>query len=137
MKGEWLNETLYDIGGKVRVELAPQLHYLECNDENLDDSVTPSSYKVGKRDAKGRVIMPERVDKPDLRLGGVKQGEKMAIIDRRAKFKPHVWRVYRLTEVEVLDNKGQTVKVEKFLPVGEDVDKETAISQAESLAEVN
>jgi len=132
MTPNWLNDNLCSFDEKVRVEKGPQIVELECSDENLQDSVTAPHYKVGARDAYGRVIMPERVeDKVDMKLGAVTEGGTMSVVDWRGKHAPHLWKVYQLTETEELGKDGKPVS--RFLKVSEFQDKDEAIAAAAAL----
>ena len=105
MKETWINGHLCSFEEKVRIEKGPQLVTLECNKENLSDAVTMPHYRIGGRDALGRVICPERASPrrdfiadpgpPDLTLGKVSIGEDMICVDWRCKFKPWVWKIYQ------------------------------------------
>lgn len=130
VKESWISDRLCSFGEKVRIEKSPQLVELLCTDANLSDRITSPHYRIGGRDALGRVICPERVKlyrdfaddpgPPDLTLGKVSMGEKMVCLDWRAKFKPYVWRVYKWDG-------------ERFVPAGENVDLNKARSIAHSL----
>ena len=122
MKGEWLNETLYSIGEKVRVEKGPQLIELICSEENLKDSVTFAHYKIGKIDALGRSIMPEKIKNLEARAaaevrpaGVIKEGEKMTCVDWRALHVPYIWKIYELQDgrfvmVDGVEDKNEALK---------------------------
>lgn len=124
IKENWLVENrLCSLDEKVRIEIGPQIIDLECTDENLKDGVTAAHYHVGSRDAIGRVIMPERVKGVDPRLGGVKEGETMKVVDWKAKFVPHIWKIYKWQE-----------KASQFVKVGEEAELATALKKAHKLA---
>ena len=118
----WLNENLCSFDEKVRVEKGPQIIELECNDANLDDTVTAPHYRIGARDAYGRVIRPgEAIDPADSKLGVVEKGEKMAVVDWRAKHVPHVWKIYRLDG-------------ERFQQIDAKTDRDEALAAARKIA---
>ena len=127
MKGEWLNDKLYSIDEKVRVEKGPQLIELICNEENLKDSVTFARYKIGKIDALGRAIMPEKIKNKEAReiaearpSGVIREGEKMTVLDWRAIHVPHIWKIYKLQD-------------ERFIMVDEIESKDDALKRAKKL----
>ena len=156
MQGEWLNDKLYSIDEKVRVEKGPQLIELICNEENLRDEVTAAHYVVGKIDARGRVIMPEKIadDKQRAtaeanRLGTVSEGEVMSVLDWRSKHVPHAWKIYQDQETDqdkyqtddsgkfVKDSAGKLIVIGKrhrFIMVDEIEDKDEAIARAQTIA---
>ncbi len=119
MKANWLNEKLCSFDEKTRIEFGPQLIELECSHDNLRDVVTSPHYRIGMRDALGRIIMgkpPEAstaavktvykadgstvkvlVNQPDP-YGYVAEGEMMTCVDWRAKHKPKVWKIYQIQD---------------------------------------
>ena len=151
MKGKWLSEKLYSIDEKVRVEKGPQLIELICNDENLKDAVTFAHYQIGKIDALGGVIMPERVtDGPALhRLGDVIcEGETMSYVDWRANHESEKmscvnWRAIhegdKMTCVDWRDIhvphiwKIYELQDGLFIKVDETEDKDDALKRAQKL----
>lgn len=66
MAEEWLKNkqgvemNIFQVDGLVRMERGPQVMQMTCTDDNLDDSMTHPHYKVGGRDAMGRLIQPDR-----------------------------------------------------------------------------
>ena len=99
MRETWLQkDKLCSIDDdKIRLEFGPQLIELPCTDENLRNEVTSAHYRIGARDALGRMIRPEESGtEVDLALGKVSKGEKMVCVDWRARFKPFVWKIYLL-----------------------------------------
>lgn len=124
MKENWLNENLCSFDEKTRIELSPQLVELKCNDANLQDTVTAPHYQVGRIDALGRVIMPERLPHPPIRhSGSIAEGGTMTCVDWRQKHKPKIWKIYQWK-----DDLG------KFIKVGEDENKDEALNFARTLA---
>lgn len=143
MEQNWLNEKLCSFDEKVRVELGPQIIELECNDENLADTVTHAIYRDGGIDAYGKVIRPDRAAKGmpgdakriadfSKTFGVVNEGEIMHCVDWRAKHVPHVWKIYQWQETEDLDKEGKPVS--RFVQVGENEDKAAALAEAAALA---
>ena len=118
MKANWLNENLCSFDEKVRIELGPQMVELECSHENLADTVTSPHYRIGQRDARGKIIMGTDESDP---YGVVKEGETMTCVDWREKHVPKVWKIYQMED-------------EKFIQVGEDESKEDALDFAKALA---
>lgn len=147
MTGKWLNDNLYSIDEKVRVERGPQMIELECNDKNLSDKVTAPHYRIGKRDALGKIIMPEKIKVESERVaaeadpyGTVKDGEPMNVVDWRAKHVPHLWKIYQLQEtgeVYAKDDPDGTFKkgdpIERFIKISEVEGKEGALASAQAL----
>lgn len=124
MQETWINENLCSFDEIVRVELGPQVIELECNDENLSDRVTFTHYRVGGRDANGKIIMPERctgVD-PNDPYGTVSEGEIMACVDWREKHLPKTWKVYQWDE-----------SLGRFIKIFEDTTKAVALSFVQNL----
>lgn len=119
MKEKWLNENLCSFDEKTRIELGPQLIELECNDANLRDEVTSPHYRIGERDALGKIIMREAVDS----YGSVQKGETMTCVDWRCKHLPKVWKIYKWDD-----------EVGKFVKVGEDESRDDALDFARTLA---
>jgi hypothetical protein len=154
MTGQWLIEDkLYSLEEKVRIELGPQLVNLECTDENLDDKVTHRNYRIGSRDAMGRIIrpdeMPEGKEKNIVKAvlaeeaeqgggyGAVAKGEMMTCVDWRAKHLPHVWKIYQLQSTGTF-NKRTGEEITRFIQVGEAYEFEEALPIAENfLKEMN
>ncbi len=160
MKANWMSETLCSFGEKTRIELGPQLVELKCTDANLKDTVTAPHYQIGKIDALGRVIMPERMTEPNWRPNGaIAEGEMMTCVDWREKHKPKVWKIYQwkkekfptkemLAEVIAIsalkDGEEKTARTEilesvkaqhgRFIQVGEDESKADALDFAKALA---
>ncbi len=127
-KAKWLfPDRLCTFDEKVRVEIGAQLIELDCTDENLRNEVTSPHYKIGQRDAYGRVIRPAEAEKPmdPTGFGVVEKGEKMACIDYREKHVPHLWMVYQWQKTD---------DGEKFIKVDEFEDKNAALKYAEQLA---
>lgn len=129
MKEKWLSDRLCSFDEKTRIELGPQLIELECNTENLRNEVTSAHYQIGKRDALGRIIMPERSShsKRDDPYGYVSEGEVMTCVDWECKHKPEIWKVYK-NEESSGDITGGFIKVNEFL------DKQEALDFARNLA---
>lgn len=129
MRQNWLNENLCSFDEKVRVELGPQIIELECNDENLADTVTHAIYRDGGIDAYGKVIRPDKVPPSAAKkvadfsrtFGVVSEGEIMHCVDWRAKHAPLVWKIYRWQDTG-------------FVQVDQNEDKEAALVVAETLA---
>lgn len=141
-------------GDKVRAELSPQMLAMECNDANLSDMVTMPHYRIGTRDAKGRLIRPDDVPAPfkeryarqveeDIGRGlpPLKVGDTMHVLDWRAKHKPKAWRLYvkALRPIVRRDKDGlkQFIDEEYFKPVEPldgIVDQAEAFAAAEKLA---
>lgn len=119
MNENWLNENLCSFEEKTRIELGPQFIELECNHANLSDEVTFPHYKVGGRDALGKIIMGEAIDS----YGSVSEGEMMVCVDWRCKHLPKIWKIYKWD-----------TKSEKFIKVGEDENKKDALDFARTLA---
>ena len=93
----------------IRAELGPQIIELDCNKENLDDSVTAPHYQVGKIDAYGVAI-------------GTNQ--KMNCVEWKAKHVPFLWKIYELQDIDGVD---------RFTQVKEFEDMKEAITFAEGL----
>jgi len=89
----------------VRVEIAPQIVQVKCEDD-------PPKRRV------------DSLGKP------VKFGEMMAEIDWKAKIKPKVWRVYLMTPHAGGDSR---LLLDRFIPVYESEDKEESFAFAEGL----
>lgn len=148
MKEKWLNETLCSFDEKVRIELGPQLVELKCTDDNLRDEVTSPHYRVGRVDALGKVIMPERLDEVTRartkRNGEVAEGEMMTCVDWREKHKPKVWKIYQMKDTgevytkDAREGEASSHKagdpIMKFIKVGEDESKADALNFASTLA---
>ena len=129
----WLNENLCSFDEKVRIERGPQIVELVCNDVNLSNAVTSPYYQDGARDATGKVIRPSKLPeevakKIDAPFGVVEEGEKMAVVDRRAKHAPFLWKVYQLQETGESDKDGNPIS--RFIKVDEVEGKEDALARA-------
>lgn len=122
---------LYSFDEKVRVEIGPQIINLDCTDENLSDKVTHRNYRIGTRDAYGKIIRYDEISTPELKkkistsMGVVSKGEVMSCVDWDAKHVPHLWKVYQIQEVGKDDSRF--IKVEEF------EGKDEALAFAESL----
>ncbi len=101
----WLNENLATFDEQVRIEKGPQIIELNCNKETLSNDVTSAHYKVGARDAEGKIILGCSIDDPEIDpalharalndpYGYISPGETMKVIDWKEKFIPSVWKVY-------------------------------------------
>ncbi len=151
MQANWLNETLCSFDEKTRIELGPQLIELECTHANLRDEVTAPHYRIGQRDALGKIIMPELIKDPKKvddaktdHFGCVHEGETMTCVDWREKHLPKVWKIYKLVytgEVYVNDAREDEAGEHKkgdpiltFVKVGEDENKDDALDFAKALA---
>jgi hypothetical protein len=77
-----INEKLTEIDGRVRIESGPIAKTADATEALLADDATAGHYKVGQRDAVGKVIV---------------LGEKMTYLDYFAE--PGFY-VYELVEVE-------------------------------------
>jgi hypothetical protein len=82
------SDVSVEIGGKILIERGPKLKIERASEELLDDAVTASHYKVGMRDAKGKVIEPDK---------------EMTYLDWLGE---HTWYVYALRNEPVLDASG-------------------------------
>ena len=122
MAEKWYGETLCSLADdQVRVEIGPQIVEIDCTPENLDNRVTHANYRVGGRDAYGRIIMRDQVSgQVDDSLGSVNAGEKMAVVDWRERLAPKVWKVYQQQD-------GRFQKVAEF------EDKDAALNHARGL----
>ena len=156
MNEDWLSQTLCEIEGVVRIERGPQVMEMTCDDDSLRDEVTAPRYKPGKRDADGRLIMPDeaaaearargdkaaaakimaakRVDE-SIGRAPIQRGEPMRIIDDRAKHVPFMWKVYALTHEQEVDKDGRIVPVERFRKIAEIEGKADALDQARGYVE--
>ena len=146
MKENWMNDNLCSFDEKTRIELGPQLIELECTDANLEDTVTSPWYRIGRIDALGRVIMPERISGVVLvrGAGSIAEGEMMTVVDWREKHKPKAWKIYQMQDTgEVYkkdarkDEAGEHKAgdpVTRFIKVGEDENKDDALDFARTLA---
>jgi hypothetical protein len=141
MNENWINERLCSFDEKTRVELGPQVIQLKCTDENLQDTVTSPHYRVGQRDAFGKIIMPEKCVNPEEAMadpyGYVSEGGEMSCVDWREKHVPMLWKIYKFEaelddDGEPLINNGEVVG--KFVKVGEDENKDEAVNFARTLA---
>lgn len=122
MKEDWINGKLCNLGDETRIELGPQVIELECSDENLSNAITSPHYRIGGRDAYGRVIgfdaLPDEVrEATDISMGVINKGEQMACVDWRSKHVPPVWKVYK-------------IKDERFTKIAEFEDKDEALNYA-------
>lgn len=129
LKEEWLiKDQLCDWGGQVRIERGPQVLELDCTEENLRDEVTEPGYRLGGRDAQGRLILPADYEEDphlayaahmDRRKGimPVVLGEKMKCVDWKARMAPYVWNVYQLCRFVETDVEGNEVEKERFVKV--------------------
>lgn len=149
MAEQWLiPDKLCSFDEKVRVELGPQIIELDCTDTNLSNDVTAPHYRLGARDALGRIIRPDDIQDPaqkeqvakivadDKRKGAfgvVNAGEKMAVVDWRSKHVPPVWKVYENQETGEIDGDGNPVMC--FIKLAEFEDKDQALASAKSIAE--
>lgn len=150
MKMLWLIENkLASFDERVRVELGPQVIEFDCTDENLLDTVTASHYKLGKRDALGRLIRPdELINNPKIdtrqleaivaidKKNGLKQlskKDKMVCVDWDQKHKPFIWKIYQKQKIGELGKDGE--EIEKFIKVGEELDKDKALKIGRKLYE--
>ncbi len=142
MKANWLNKNLCSFDEKTRIELGPQLIELECCEANLKDTVTSPHYRIGQRDALGKIIMPERTGNSEHHAkdhyGCVAEGEMMTCVDWREKRVPKVWKIYKFEAM--LDDDGEPMlddnkkAIGKFIKVGEDENKDDALDFAKTLA---
>ena len=104
---ELLKDRLYSLfNDTVRIEIGPQIVEVNCEDKSLQ-----STKDKPRWDAMGKPI---------------KFGEKMSIVDHRAKFKPRLWKVYQLQEVNDRDEP-------RFIKVNELPEFAGALSFAEGL----
>ena len=169
MSETWVNENLccLDSGGVgyiVRVERAPKRIELEISDANLSDEVTAVHYKLGRRDALGRLLDPAEAirrlraqveagllsaevaeavitqidaSRALARIHGLaelKLGDKMMVADWRRKHSPYVWYIYRKERKQELQANGTTSERELFNRVGEVSEKEAALEAARQMA---
>ena len=117
----------------VRVEIGPQYVELPCTAANLADTVTHSSYRPGRRDALGRIILPENHGLDDVTvaklkrdpMGFVSEGETMTVVDHKQVHKPRAWKVYHKQDVD---------GTERFVKVAEYEDFEQATTRARAIA---
>lgn len=141
---ELIPGKLYSFDEKVRVEIGPQIVNLTCCDENLSDEVTAPHYRIGGRDATGKLIRPEELPQNDavkkarardkaLGIPEIRKGEKMACADWRSKHVPHVWKIYQLQETAEVGEDGETVY--RFVQVDEDANKEDALYRGKEIYE--
>lgn len=141
---ELIPGKLYSFDEKVRVEIGPQVIELTCCDENLSDEVTAPHYKIGGRDANGKLIRPDELPQDQnvkkirardkvLGIPEVAKGEKMACVDWRSKHVPHIWKIYQLQETAEVDELGETVF--RFVKVDDIPGKEDALAVAQELYE--
>lgn len=147
MSGKWINPTLCTFDELVRVERGPQVVELECCDENLSDHVTHKQYRVGARDALGRLIRPEEFQSADpeavervrmearidaeLGFAPLKTGDTMSCVDWDGKHRPFLWKIYQLQEVERLNHKTRQMETHKvFIKVDEVEGKDDALARA-------
>lgn len=150
MTEQWLIEDkLCSFDEKVRVELGPQVIELDCTDANLCDTVTHPHYRIGGRDAMGRIIRPDDhviADKKengvfrnavakDISLGRkpVAAGEMMACVDWKAKSVPHVWKIYVSTPTGLFDEEGD--EIHRFEKLEEVEGKDKALAKAKKVYE--
>ena len=133
---KWLNpDVLCSFGDdQVRIELGPQLIELDCTDENLRDEVTHPQYKIGGRDAYGRVIRLSEAEKPmdPTGYGVVEKGEKMHCVDWRSKHVPHLWKIYQLQDTDDVDPKTGD-PVQRFIKVDEVEGRDEALKRARTI----
>lgn len=144
-------------GDTVRVEIGPQIIDMDCTDENLSNEVTHVNYRIGSRDADGRLIRPieaasDQIHKNQIcyqisveekrGLIPINKGEVMRCVDYREKHVPHQWKVYQLQEfgepvmkdrVPVYDDDGNIVMRKKFIKVDEKPSLEAALKVAQGL----
>jgi len=149
VKETWLTETLCSLGEKVRVERGPQVVTLPCTDENLRDDVTHNHYKVGRRDAEGRLIRPDDREveladdaqelarfkaarEQDFRTP-IGKGEPMKVADWAGGHAVWVWKIYRVETVYALDADGAPVERQKFVKVDEVEGKDDALARAHEI----
>jgi len=128
-----MKREMIEIGTTIRVENGPARKTAVATKELLDDAVTASHYKVGERDALGKVIV---------------LGELMTYLDYLGDL---VWYIYKIGEVGinaegrvifpdspfiVVANPEDTVAVkteERWLPAGIETTKERALTAAHLL----
>ena len=99
---------LIQVSASVRVESGAKRETAKATKELLDDTVTHPGYKVGERDALGKVIA---------------LGKEMTFLDW---YGPEVWYVYKLTEVE---ENGK--RFERYLPIGVHNTEAAALAHAQ------
>lgn len=142
IKEKWMNENFCTWDEKVRIELTPQFIELTCTHENLQNTVTAPHYQIGRIDALGRVIMPERTSDPVAivknRRGSIAEGETMTCVDWREKHKPKSWKIYK--RIPLLDDAGKE-RLNKegavrltYIEVGDELDKDKALKIASKIA---
>lgn len=146
----WMNDDLCSLAGDtVRIERGPQVIELDCTEANLSDEVTDRRYKLGKRDALGRLIDPDEAARRETdpkaaavlrgnaafdRLIGHKPlalGERMHCVDRAARHRPYVWKIYRMQEAGI-DRAGNPIS--RFVKIEEVEGKDAALAAARKLA---
>ena len=119
------NGALLSLDEVVRVEIGPQVIELQCSPEHLSVIYTHAVYRVGKRDASGRMIVGDDAQLVAKHPDGVKYGDRMRVVDWDAKFAPRLWKVYRW---ELL--KGARLK---WVKVGQFENFDDALSLARQL----
>jgi len=169
MSETWMNDNLcsLDSGGAVdmvRVERGPKRIELEVSDANLSDAVTAVHYKLGRRDALGRLLDPaEAIRRLNAHveaglanaeavapviaeieagratakmhgLAELKLGDKMVVADWRQKHSPFVWYIYRKEIKRETQANGTVSEREIFNRIGEASTKEAALEAARQTA---